>query len=45
MNCATSWTITGTVVERLTASVEAWFTAHFKTHDARLHSRLGAHPH
>lgn len=32
-------------VERLTASVEAWFTNHFKTHDARLHSRLGEHPH
>ncbi len=30
-------------VERLTASVDAWFTNHFKTHDARLHSRLGAH--
>jgi hemerythrin-like metal-binding protein len=30
---------------RLTASVDAWFTNHFKTHDARLHSRLGAHPH
>jgi hemerythrin-like metal-binding protein len=35
----------GPSVERLTASVEAWFTAHFKTHDARLHSRLGGHPH
>jgi len=23
----------------------AWFTNHFKTHDARLHSRLGTHPH
>ncbi len=32
-------------VERLSASVDAWFTNHFKTHDARLHSRLGAHPH
>jgi len=31
--------------ERLTASVEAWFATHFKTHDARLHSKLGAHPH
>lgn len=36
---------TGHSVERLTASVEAWFTTHFKTHDARLHARLGAHPH
>jgi hemerythrin len=35
----------GHSVERLTASVEAWFVNHFKTHDARLHSRLGAHPH
>lgn len=25
--------------------VEAWFVNHFKTHDARLHSRLGDHPH
>jgi len=31
--------------ENLTASVEAWFANHFKTHDARLHSRLGEHPH
>lgn len=31
--------------ERLSASVDAWFRNHFKTHDARLHSRLGAHPH
>ena len=30
---------------RLTASVGDWFTNHFKTHDARLHSRLGDHPH
>jgi len=29
----------------LTDSVEAWFANHFKTHDARLHSRLGEHPH
>jgi hemerythrin-like metal-binding protein len=35
----------GHSVERLTASVETWFANHFKTHDARLHSRLGAHPH
>ncbi len=32
-------------VERMTASVDAWFANHFRTHDARLHSRLGAHPH
>ena len=31
--------------DHLTASVEKWFVNHFKTHDARLHSRLGAHPH
>ncbi len=31
--------------ERLVASVGDWFTRHFKTHDARLHSRLGDHPH
>ncbi len=35
----------GGSIERLTASVEAWFATHFQTHDARLHSRLGAHPH
>jgi len=35
----------GASVERLAASVEAWFVNHFKTHDARLHSRLGDHPH
>jgi len=31
--------------EQLMTGVEAWFVNHFKTHDARLHSRLGAHPH
>jgi hemerythrin-like metal-binding protein len=31
--------------ENLTASVESWFANHFQTHDARLHSRLGEHPH
>jgi len=31
--------------ENLIVSVEAWFANHFKTHDARLHSRLGEHPH
>ena len=25
--------------------VEAWFVNHFRTHDARLHARLGDHPH
>ncbi len=31
--------------DRLTAVLEAWFTEHFRTHDARLHRRLGvAHP-
>lgn len=29
--------------ERLTAVLEAWFTDHFRTHDARLHRRLGPH--
>lgn len=31
--------------DRLTAVVERWFADHFKTHDARLHNKLGAHPH
>jgi len=30
---------------RLTAVLEAWFTDHFRTHDARLHHRLGPHAH
>lgn len=30
---------------RLTAALEAWFTDHFRTHDARLHRRLGPHEH
>ena len=30
---------------QLVGSVGAWFTNHFKTHDARLHARLGDHPH
>lgn len=34
----------GDSIERLSASVDAWFATHFQTHDARLHSRLGAHP-
>jgi hemerythrin-like metal-binding protein len=31
--------------DRLTAVLEAWFTDHFRTHDARLHRRLGPHDH
>lgn len=31
--------------ERLARSLEAWFTNHFKTHDSRLHDRLGPHEH
>ena len=30
---------------KLAAGVDAWFVNHFKTHDARLHARLGEHPH
>ncbi len=31
------------VSSRLTSVLEAWFTDHFRTHDARLHRRLGPH--
>lgn len=31
--------------ETLAARLEAWFGRHFETHDARLHHRLGEHPH
>jgi hemerythrin-like metal-binding protein len=31
--------------DRLTAVLEAWFTGHFRTHDTRLHRRLGPHAH
>lgn len=31
--------------ERLTRTLEAWFSDHFRTHDARLHRHLGPHPH
>lgn len=31
--------------ERFAKVVEAWFAEHFQTHDARLHKRLGDHPH
>ena len=31
--------------ERFIGNVEAWFVNHFGTHDARLHHRLGDHPH
>ena len=30
---------------RLSARLDGWFTLHFKTHDARLHHRLGTHDH
>ncbi len=30
---------------RLSERLGAWFARHFGTHDARLHSRLGTHPH
>ncbi len=29
----------------LSERLGAWFAHHFQTHDARLHARLGAHPH
>lgn len=29
----------------LAESLDAWFSRHFETHDARLHKALGAHPH
>ncbi|MCL4186784.1 MAG: hemerythrin family protein [Rhodobacteraceae bacterium] len=35
----------GSTAERLTAALEAWFTDHFRSHDARLHRRLGPHDH
>lgn len=31
--------------QRLSRQLDAWFTVHFKTHDARLHHRLGTHDH
>jgi hemerythrin len=30
---------------QLSQRMDAWFTLHFKTHDARLHHRLGTHDH
>jgi hemerythrin len=30
---------------KLAGRLDEWFTVHFKTHDARLHHRLGAHGH
>ena len=29
----------------LSARLDAWFSRHFETHDARLHKALGSHPH
>jgi hemerythrin len=29
----------------LSGRLEAWFSRHFETHDARLHQKLGVHPH
>lgn len=34
-----------TAADQLTEVLEAWFANHFRTHDARLHSRLGPHSH
>jgi hemerythrin-like metal-binding protein len=31
--------------ERLAERLDEWFTIHFRTHDARLHRRLGDHGH
>lgn len=31
--------------DRLVHVLEAWFTDHFRTHDARLHRHLGPHAH
>jgi len=31
--------------ERLTRALEAWFSNHFRIHDARLHGKLGPHDH
>lgn len=31
--------------DALAARLEAWFARHFETHDARLHKKLGNHPH
>lgn len=30
---------------QLSARLDDWFTLHFRTHDARLHRRLGVHDH
>jgi hemerythrin-like metal-binding protein len=35
----------GPTAERLTSVLEAWFIDHFRTHDARLHRRLGQNGH
>jgi hemerythrin len=31
--------------EALSERLDAWFSRHFETHDARLHKALGTHPH
>ena len=31
--------------DALAARLDAWFSRHFETHDARLHKALGTHPH
>lgn len=31
--------------KQLSSRLDSWFTEHFKTHDARLHHRLGTHDH
>ena len=37
--------LSAATAERITAVLEAWFTDHFRTHDSRLHHKLGPHDH
>ena len=34
----------GEIASNLSARLDAWFSRHFETHDARLHRALGSHP-
>jgi hemerythrin-like metal-binding protein len=34
----------GEIANNLSERLDAWFSRHFETHDARLHKALGSHP-
>jgi hemerythrin len=44
-NISDDFTNEAQTASALAGRLEAWFSRHFETHDARLYRALGAHPH